>query len=136
MSDDLEVRVAARGGPGRCTFCRDAIPAAQLRVCDGCGATYHRDCLERELGACATRGCLAPVEGAAVRVAPRWNAGDRGPRVGSTRPCARCGAAFVVEQASRFNPTCPSCSRRRNAYGLLAALGLFVAYLLLVFFSR
>ncbi len=134
--DDVDVRVSARPGRGRCAYCHDDLRAPQ-RTCEGCGTTYHRDCLG-ELGGCATPGCAQPgaptirIQGGDLRPA-RPVFGRYQP--GQSRACA-CGERFVVSEASPHRPTCPACTARRNLVTFLAVMGLAVAYVLLVVLSN
>lgn len=134
---DVDVRVSARPGRGRCAYCHDDLHDPQ-RTCEGCGTTYHRDCLG-ELGGCATPGCTQPgaptirIQGGGARPAPRPVFGQLRP--GQTRACA-CGARFVVSEASPHRPTCPACTSRRNLFTGLAILALFFGYVLLVVLSN
>ena len=55
---------ASTTGVKVCPFCRDAIfhpdEGGPDHTCDACGAHYHLDCFEQELGGrCATLGCAA-----------------------------------------------------------------------------
>lgn len=130
--DDVDVRVSARPGRGRCAYCHDDLRDPQ-HTCAGCGTTYHKDCVG-ELGGCATPGCTQPgaptirIQGGDLRPA-RPVFGRYQP--GQTRPCA-CGARFVVTQGSPHRPTCPACTWRRHLITLVVGLGLALAYGLLV----
>lgn len=47
---------------GTCPLCRDAVAEAGAR-CEGCGASYHSDCLLEFGGTCVTLGCRALLPG-------------------------------------------------------------------------